>query len=46
MASRGRATPPELLDPPAMPPDCLVQFFVVTLLDQVGENLEHTPCAT
>jgi hypothetical protein len=46
MAPRARPPSPELLDPPAMSPDRLVQLFVVALLDQVGDNLQHTPYAT
>jgi hypothetical protein len=44
MAWRTRTARPELLDPPPMSSDRVVQFFVVTLLNQVSETF-NTPLA-
>jgi hypothetical protein len=46
MAFRPRTPRSNPLDLPPVPLDRLVQLFVVALLDQMGENLQHTPYAT
>ena len=46
MASRARPPSLELLDPTAVSPNGFVQLFILTLLNQVRENLQHTPCTT